>query len=520
MCRTFFHRAYYMVRSREPANTRKRLIERNRQDRWQPNDAGSIDWVVLTAIPEEFEAVIDQLDGPVTFGFPVPAKVGNVARSRVLCVLSGKGSDATATVLTAVISDTKVNKALLIGIAGGFPEQKMTRGDVIVAKTILAYDFGKLVGGKYIRRPEKDWQCDSGLVSYAMLAAHKPWFDRIKIRRPDGRPANASTVRDGFVASGDKVVDDDEHPFFREATKNMEEIHAVEMESVGAGAAVQFRQTMGVLRFLMIKGISDEPHAGVATGSDPGTGQRAQWKRYAASAAAALAHGLIEEMALDETSRSPAPESMDRPKRTRGKDDALEIAGLYRRFQTDWRPGLSAWREGAISVADAVDWLLRSLIPAFEQRPSLMKALEARAWDKRLPPHLPKEEEAAIRQLRNLGLVRHDGPWLLTPTRSAVVEPTPAGRLLIALHEGAGPGEREQIAAGVASELSEIALDAKAIDLLEAVDRGSKVSTIDAGAVRRLRDLHLIAHEDEFLPPAERLRVTGLGRYVLRSGKS
>jgi hypothetical protein len=43
--------------------------------------------------------------------------------------------------------DTKADKAVLVGIAGGFPAQKMTRGDVVVAKTIFAYDFGKLVAG-------------------------------------------------------------------------------------------------------------------------------------------------------------------------------------------------------------------------------------------------------------------------------------------------------------------------------------------------------------------------------------
>jgi nucleoside phosphorylase len=74
------------------------------------------------------------------------------------------------------------------------------------------------------------------------------------------------------VASGDKVVDDGKRPFFREATSGMEEIHAVEMESAGAGVAVRFRQTMGVLRFLMIKGISDQPTAG--PGVDRGSTER------------------------------------------------------------------------------------------------------------------------------------------------------------------------------------------------------------------------------------------------------
>jgi len=71
------------------------------------------------------------------------------------------------------------------------------------------------------------------------------------------------------------------------------------MESAGAGAAVRFRQTMGVLRFLMIKGISDQPRKGLASRANSGSAQRAQWTRYAAAASAALVRGLIEEMVPD-----------------------------------------------------------------------------------------------------------------------------------------------------------------------------------------------------------------------------
>jgi nucleoside phosphorylase len=489
---------------------------RNQQDQWQTADGGDIDWIVLTAIEEEFDAAVLQLEHAARFGqFPLPAKIGNVAGSRVLCVLSGKGSAVTAAVLAYLVGQTRASKVLLIGIAGGFSERKMRRGDIIVARTILAYEFGKLTNDNFIRRPNLDWQCDVGLLNYAMLVAKKRWFERIKIPRPDGSPPNAIAVHDGYVISGDKVVDDATHSYFREATRGIEEIHAVEMESVGAGAAVQFLQTMGVLRFLMIKGISDQPQS---AGSE-GSAQRAQWKKYAATAAAALACGLIEEMAPDSGSRFLAPDPMYRSTRHRRADSAFEVASLYRRFQMNWRPALSTQRDGAISGIDAVDWLLRSLIPAFERKPSLMKALEARAWNVQLPPRLPSEEEDRIRQLRNLGLVWHDGPWLFIPTRSTRVEPTPAGRLLIALHEDDDRSDRQKIVNDVVRELSDILLDSKAINLLEAIDRGSKISVDDRNVIRRLRNLHLIAHEDEFLPPTESLWVTGLGRYVIRCAK-
>jgi hypothetical protein len=61
----------------------------------------------------------------------------------------------------------------------------------------------------------------------------------------------------------------------------------------------------------------------------------------------------------------------------------------------------------------------------------------------------------------------------------------------------------------VARELLEISRDSDAINLLKAVDRGRKVPVGDKDAIRRLRDLHLVAHEGEFLASADNLRVTG-----------
>jgi nucleoside phosphorylase len=434
----------------------------------------------------------------------------------VLCVLSGKGGAATATALTEIVRDTHADKAILIGIAGGFADQKMEKGDVVVAKTILAYDFGKLVRGKYIRRPELDWQCDPGLIAHTMLAARKPWFEWIKVSRPDSQRANASVVRDGYVASGDKVVDDQEHPFFREASNGMEEIHAVEMEAAGAGAAVRFRQTMGVLRFLMIKGISDQPHGGESQVEVEGMEQRAQWTRYAANAAAALMRGLIEEMAAGEIAGSAAPDVTDRAERTREVADDDETAGLYQWFKSNWWPALSRRREERVSAAELVDWLLRSLIPELEHQPYLITALHARARDSHLPPHLPDSEEQAIRQLRNLGLIRHDGRSLFTPTRSLLVEPTPTGRLLIALRERKRGRDADEIVRNVVRELLEVGDDTRAIELLRAIETGT-ISSIrgEKDAARRLRNLHLIAHDEEFLPSPEKLRLTGLGRHVL-----
>jgi len=94
-----------------------------------------------------------------------------------------------------------------------------------------------------------------------MLAARKPWFEWIKVSRPipSGQMQALSEMDMLRLATRSLTI---KNILLQRGEQRMEEIHAVEMEAAGAGAAVRFRQTMGVLRFLMIKGISDQPHGG------------------------------------------------------------------------------------------------------------------------------------------------------------------------------------------------------------------------------------------------------------------
>jgi hypothetical protein len=211
-----------------------------------------------------------------------------------------------------------------------------------------------------------------------------------------------------------------------------------------------------------------------------------------------LARGLIEKVkpvgGLRE--RSLDDEATNLPSGPL-RHDYPDVPGLYRRFRREWLPILRNQQEGAFSLADSIDWLLRSLVPAFNRQ--WLAILERYATDNRLPESLPAEEEAAIRQLRNIGLARHDGPWLFTPRRSQRVWPTPAGRLLIALSVGDHRMNREGIARDVVEELSEIAHDPPAIALLEKVHRTGDISGRDQETARRLRNLHLVTHMETSL---------------------
>jgi hypothetical protein len=191
--------------------------------------------------------------------------------------------------------------------------------------------------------------------------------------------------------------------------------------------------------------------------------------------------------------------------------DSSAFAELYQRFKLRLAPHLAGRQLGGLSMVDAIDWILRSL--QFDFRREWLDTLERYAADNSLPEELPRNEEAVIRQLRNLGLITHDGRWLFEPTRSRRISPTAAGELCLDLHRDDEHVRGENAAGRVVSQLAEIVRDPRAITELADVQRTGRVSDVEA--VRKLRNLHLLTHSETFLPGDE-LSATGLGEYVLR----
>jgi len=220
--------------------------------------------VVLTPLAAEYHEMVAMLsDASPADGFLAPATRGRVGKRSVLVVQSGKGQEATSAKLALVLERTDAGVVLLIGIAGGSPALRVKKGDVVVARHIYAIEFGKLQEAKFKRRPDPDVSCDVELGLYAENLARHPnslWRSRIRPARPDLSSNDAVTVHtDCYVASMSKVVDDPDHALFAIPASHVDEIHAVEMEGVGAGASVRQAQSGRVVQFLMIRGISDEP---------------------------------------------------------------------------------------------------------------------------------------------------------------------------------------------------------------------------------------------------------------------
>jgi nucleoside phosphorylase len=254
------------------------------------------DIAIVTPTAGEWQEMLSHLsEAKPSPQWPLPVSFGRIGNHSVICCATGKGQEETASAVTLLIERAKPRWIFLVGIAGGFPDQKVTRGDVVIAHVIHNFDYGKLTSGEFKRRPENDFNCDRTLLSWADVVAgnnNVDWRLNIKSNRPVGDSGKSKAHSDCYIASSNKVVDDPDHEFFAKVKAAFPEIHAVEMEGTGAGASARLAQGEKALGLLMIRGISDEPGVPLAAGSD----QRIQWRPYAAAVAAAFTRSLIEQL--------------------------------------------------------------------------------------------------------------------------------------------------------------------------------------------------------------------------------
>lgn len=252
------------------------------------------DFLLAAPTGIEWHAACAVLESPIVVEASQPTKRGRLAPYDVVCMQLGKGIARAATNLTAAMYDYKPRWVILLGVAGGFSDKKVFRGDILVAEFVYGYEFGKLDAGEFTHRPDYDFHPDASLLAYSEALIEAPdrqWLKRVSTTRPDKKDSTATNLHIGYVASGDKVIDDPSHPLFTTMKQQLPKLHGIEMEGAGASAAIRQQQTKSAIGFLMVRGISDEPSAG---NTDVGTDQRKEWKGYAAACAARFAAELIE----------------------------------------------------------------------------------------------------------------------------------------------------------------------------------------------------------------------------------
>ena len=223
--------------------------------------------VIFTAKPTETEAVKAQLLGPIgkqrtaqTYVYDVyhiRKEVGSdqaVNDIEVALYETGRGQEKVMPAVPPIVGDFDPHLVLYIGCAGGDPEEIKVY-DVLIPSDLWPYEKGKETKDGFKSRAfplEPDGYL-YGLVK--AIAIRSKWRTRIPtVFQVDsaGKKIN-STVKPGMLASGNKVLADDEGEVWMAAKAINNEIIAVETEGFA------FFKAMEPLHrpYLMIRGISD-----------------------------------------------------------------------------------------------------------------------------------------------------------------------------------------------------------------------------------------------------------------------
>lgn len=245
-----------------------------------------VDIVIITAIYEEYRAVLDILerpespvlpkDNPILFGW----RIGHITSQRFAgpysvvvaqCSEQTQVPSAMTTMLT--VQRFRPRYVVFCGIAGGInsgsalPEvERLKQFDLLLASVVWGYEYGK-VKKSFQPRPDLMFRADPHLKQAAEIfgKSDNRWGAKVEERLHD---MNIELERRphlvvGPVASGEKVVDDLSSTFFKPVLKLWPKLRGVEMEGAGAAAAVELLNSSGIhTRYLMVRGISDLPQGG------------------------------------------------------------------------------------------------------------------------------------------------------------------------------------------------------------------------------------------------------------------
>lgn len=373
------------------------------------------DIAIITVIVEEYAALATRLEKegcrvtrdpgsakqPNKYGWVTGELTDDQGRvyQLVLAAAISAGPTHMANAVNATLARFKPRHVLIVGIAGGFALDGLTRGDVAVSSVIYDYEYGKIADG-YQPRHDNTYQVDGTLYRSAVtLDALDPrWASHDENLRPESAPG-VPKLRHGAVASGSKVVDNAGYALFASVLASWPKLIAVEME--GAGAVSTINEAVsggGMVGFLMIRGISDMPKTGTSEQSAPvtasgNTGERDTWKKYAAAVAASFTVHWMKR-------GWPVP-----PGRRSSRSSSTPAAGDLSDADDDPPPPTALARRGRKSVAfepfapvaDHSGWLgfLKALGPVGDTAPALapvdhsfmwaaLKALTERQSDSRL----------------------------------------------------------------------------------------------------------------------------------------
>jgi nucleoside phosphorylase len=253
-----------------------------------------IDFVIITALEEEREALLRQLPSPrrlppseddirVYFGAQLPVTFSDGssgAYSVIVLNLLNMGRVEAATATGDAIRRWRPRYVLLVGIAGGVAGQDVALGDVLISDQVVDYELQKITeDGPKVRYSVH--RADPRLVGSAQNYRPTDWHERVAAFRPtEGRPRRVI----GPIATGDKIVAVGE--VLARYRNHWPKLIGVEMEAGGAASACfQAGRAPG---FFMVRAASDLADA------EKDTAGTRRWRTYACEVAAAYAIALLQ----------------------------------------------------------------------------------------------------------------------------------------------------------------------------------------------------------------------------------
>ena len=259
-----------------------------------------VDFLIITALPVERNAVLGQLPGkrkhqeadfPTYYRATLETDPTANQRNPVVAVtmLRHVGNVHAAVHTARCLQRLKPHFVLMVGIAGGVKDE-VHLGDVVVSEEIIYYENTKEKPCLSDQRPQI-LQADWLLLDRAQNYTDNNWYSLIKSKRPaNPRTAEVSKVSYGPIASGEKVIADSDR------VSELKHLHskllAIEMESFGVAlAASEWTNNPG---FIAFRGICD--YADYKKNDD--------WHAYAADCAAAFTIGLLRSDAISVSART------------------------------------------------------------------------------------------------------------------------------------------------------------------------------------------------------------------------
>lgn len=259
---------------------------------------------LVTIIDEEFAAAQEVFDLANTIpgsGYFVGDGVGPREWDVALLQAADRSNVPIATAVTNLMEDLRPQVLVLLGIAGGLCEKDRGRdgiqpGDVLLADQVSYVEFLKLeAGGVRLRsyaidHPSVPLRKNVGMplsktfsiVEHLAEGKHPPAIAPCKIHI-------------GGIVSGEKVLGDAKSHVQQSLLRPFDKALAVDMESIGMARAVcDGRDSFWYHpRYVIIRGISD-----LVTAADNDE-QRANWKPFAAHAAALVASEFVRLLPTD-----------------------------------------------------------------------------------------------------------------------------------------------------------------------------------------------------------------------------